>query len=61
MKFFPMANPGEISNYRYTSLQYSKNNKYIWIGSRRGELIKYDIGNKSYKKINVKKNTRKYL
>ncbi len=52
---FPMANPEEISNYRYTSLQFSKNNDFIWIGSRRGDLIKFDVNNKSYKKVNVRK------
>ncbi len=52
--FFPLDSTHGLSNYRFTALKLTKDKNYFWIGSRRGELIKFDIKNKVYKKYNVK-------
>ncbi len=52
-KVFPIAEPEKVNSYRYTSLQFSNDNKNIWIGSRGGELIKFNIDKETYKNIDI--------
>ncbi len=50
----PISKNEDVSKYRYTSLQYSYNKKKLWIGSRRGVLINYNIESNIYNKINLR-------
>ncbi len=51
----PISDAEHITKDRYTSTHFSVDNNYIWIGSRSGLLYKFDIKNRTYKKINIRK------
>jgi signal transduction histidine kinase len=42
-------------NYRFATIKYATDNKSLWMGNRMGELFNFNIENKSFSTVNIRK------
>ncbi|TLX75360.1 hypothetical protein E9993_10720 [Labilibacter sediminis] len=60
---FPIRNEKAGIDYRFTSMEYSNDKKFLWLASRRGKLWRFDVEQNSYKRfdINVEKREKQIV